>query len=126
MIGYSVEESFLGLFGLTMPYDSRMQYGFDYYLMLENDTSRVIEGKEVEVEEEVLTILNDEPDLYDHFPQFHYEFVRDGDEIRWKTSEELIDELICLNDDSKDDLYLELIQRANVRERRLEKEAKII
>lgn len=126
MIGYSVEESFLGLFGLTMPYDSRMQYGFDYYLMLENDTSRVIEGKEVEVEEEVLTILNDEPDLYDHFPQFHYEFVRDGDEIRWKTSEELIDELICLNADSKDDLYLELIQRANVRERRLEKEAKII
>lgn len=62
-------------------------------------------------QEEVLTILNDEFDLYDHFLQFRYEFVRDGDVIRWKAKQELIDERLCLGDDSKEYLYFELIQR---------------
>lgn len=124
--GYLIEERFLELFGLTMSDDSRMQQEVDCALWLYGDTSRVIEGREVEVEEEVLAILNDEPDLYNHFAQFRYEFVRDGHEIRWKTNQELIDEFLYFDDDSKDNLYIELIRRANARERRLHKETKII
>lgn len=73
-----------------------------------------------------MAILNNEPDLYDHFPQFRYEFVRDGDEIRWKTKQELVDEYLCFDDKSKDNLYIELIKRSNVRKQRLQKESKII
>lgn len=124
--GYVIEERFLGLFGLTMPDAFKKQQDVDCALWLDGDTSRAIEGEEVELEEEVLAILNNEPDLYNHFPQFRYEFVRDGDEIRWKTKQELVDEYLCFDDKSKDNLYMELIKRSNVRKQRLQKESKII
>ena len=81
----------------------------DCDLLVEADTMRVIDEKQVHLEDAVLTILKEEPSLYDKWSQFRYEFTKEGQEIRRKTTNELIDDYLNNKDDKKDNLYLALV-----------------
>lgn len=81
----------------------------DCDLLVEADTMRVIDEKQVHLEDAVLTILKEEPSLYDKWAQFRYEFTREGQEIRRKTTNELIDDYLNNKNDKKDNLYLAIV-----------------
>ena len=81
----------------------------DCDLLVEADTMRVIDEKQVHLEDAVLTILKEEPSLYDKWSQFRYEFTKEGQEIRRKTTSELIDDYLNNKNDKKDNLYLAIV-----------------
>lgn len=124
--GYFIEEQFLKSFGLVIPDDLKKQNCADYTLLITEDTSRTVDGEKVDLEDEVLSILNSEPDLYNHYLQFGYEFVKEENQIRFKTSQELIDDYLWCEDITKENLYIELIGRSRKREQRLQKDSKTI
>ena len=68
------------------------------------------------MEEEVLSLLNEEPELYDKWSQFRYEFVKDNNHIRFKTTSELADDYFYNKNSRKDNLYLELVTNSKNRE----------
>lgn len=94
----------------------KREYKADCALLTDHDTMRVIDDKKVCLEEEVLAALNEEPDLYDKWSQFHYEFVKDNNHIRFKTTSELADDYIYNKNSRKDKLYLELVTNSKKRE----------
>ena len=76
----------------------------------------LIDGKDVLLENQLLSILNENLDLYDKYPQLHYEFIKNQEEIRFKTKDELVDNYILNKDKTKDQLLLELVVRGKRRE----------
>lgn len=96
--------------------DKKREYAADYALLTNHDTMRVIDDKKVHLEEEVLSLLNEEPELYDKWPQFRYEFVKDNNHIRFKTTSELADDYFYNKNSRKDNLYLELATNSKNRE----------
>lgn len=118
--GYFVEENFLKLFGLDMTDDLKEQNYIDCVLLLSDDTSRIVEGENVELEDAVLTMLNSDPSLYNRYSQFSYEFVCEGDEVRFKTTQELTDDYLYNKGTVKEQLYIELIGRSKRREQQLQ------
>ena len=94
----------------------KKEYAADYALLTSCDTIRVIDDKKIHLEEEVLSVLNEEPDLYDRCPQFRYEFVKDNGHIRFKTTQELVDDYVYHDNSKKDNLYLELVVNSKNRE----------
>ena len=96
--------------------DKKREYAADYALLTNHDTMRVIDDKKVHLEEEVLSLLNEEPELYDKWSQFRYEFVKDNNHIRFKTTMELADDYFYNKNSRKDNLYLELATNSKNRE----------
>ena len=96
--------------------DKKREYAADYALLTNHDTMRVIDDKKVHLEEEVLSLLNEEPELYDKWSQFRYEFVKDNNHIRFKTTSELADDYFYNKNSRKDNLYLELATNSKNRE----------
>ena len=96
--------------------DKKREYAADYALLTSHDTMRVIDDKQVHLEEEVLSLLNEEPELYDKWSQFRYEFVKDNNHIRFKTTSELADDYFYNKNSRKDNLYLELATNSKNRE----------
>ena len=96
--------------------DKKREYAADYALLTNHDTIRVIDDKKVHLEEEVLSLLNEEPELYDKWSQFRYEFVKDNNHIRFKTTSELADDYFYNKNSRKDNLYLELVTNSKNRE----------
>ena len=96
--------------------DKKREYAADYALLTNHDTMRVIDDKKVHLEEEVLSLLNEEPELYDKWSQFRYEFVKDNNHIRFKTTSELADDYFYNKNSRKDNLYLELVTNSKNRE----------
>ena len=96
--------------------DKKREYAADYALLTNHDTMRVIDDKKIHLEEEVLSLLNEEPELYDKWSQFRYEFVKDNNHIRFKTTSELADDYFYNKNSRKDNLYLELVTNSKNRE----------
>lgn len=96
--------------------DKKREYAADYALLTNHDTMRVIDDKKVHLEEEVLSLLNEEPELYDKWSQFRYEFVKDNNHIRFKTTSELADDYFYNKNSRKDNFYLELATNSKNRE----------
>lgn len=96
--------------------DKKREYAADYALLTNHDTMRVIDDKKVHLEEEVLSLLNEEPELYDKWSQFRYEFVKDNNHIRFKTTSELADDYFYNKNSRKDNLYLELVTNSKKRD----------
>lgn len=96
--------------------DKKREYAADYALLTSHDTMRVIDDKKVHLEEEVLSLLNEEPELYDKWSQFRYEFVKDNNHIRFKTTMEFADDYLYNKNSRKDNLYLELATNSKNRE----------
>ena len=114
--GTFFEQQFLkNMFGV-LDQNIKREYEADYSLLIDHDTTRVIEDKKVRLEEEVLSVLNEELDLYDKWSQFHYEFVKEDNHIRWKTTKELADDYFNNKDSTKDNFYLELVTNSKKRE----------
>lgn len=100
--------------------DIKREYNADYALLTNHDTMRIIDNKKVHLEEEVLSILNQEPELYDKWSQFRYEFVKDNGHIRFKTTSELIDDCVYNTNSAKDNLYLALVANSKKRDMAME------
>lgn len=96
--------------------DKKREYAADYALLTSHDTMRVIDDKKVHLEEEVLSLLNEEPELYDKWSQFRYEFVKDNNHIRFKTTMEFADDYLYNKNSRKDNLYLELVTNSKKRD----------
>lgn len=96
--------------------DKKREYAADYALLTNHDTMRVIDDKKVHLEEEVLSLLNEEPELYDKWSQFRYEFVKDNNHIRFKTTMELADDYLYNKNSRKENLYLELVTNSKKRD----------
>ena len=96
--------------------DKKREYAADYALLTNHDTMRVIDDKKIHLEEEVLSLLNEEPELYDKWSQFRYEFVKDNNHIRFKTTSELADDYFYNKNSRKDNLYLELVTNSKNRD----------
>lgn len=96
--------------------DKKREYAADYALLTSHDTMRVIDDKQVHLEEEVLSLLNEEPELYDKWSQFRYEFVKDNNHIRFKTTMEFADDYLYNKNSRKDNLYLELVTNSKKRD----------
>lgn len=96
--------------------DKKREYAADYALLTNHDTMRVIDDKKVHLEEEVLSLLNEEPELYDKWSQFRYEFVKDNNHIRFKTTMELADDYFYNKNLNKENLYLELVTNSKKRD----------
>lgn len=118
--GAIIEQQFLKtMFGVSVESIKR-EYEADYALLTNHDTMRVIDDKKVHLEEEVLSSLNEDPELYDKWSQFHYEFVKDNGCIRFKTISELIDDCLYNSDSAKNNLYYALIDNSRKRDMAME------
>lgn len=117
MMGHRVEEQFLKMFGIKLPDDFSDGYNVDLDLLLKDDTSRIIDDTVTDLGDEVLSILNEEEELYNQYSQFHYEFVKENNQIRWKSKMELVHEYLDCNDSKKSNFYFELVGRAVQREK---------
>lgn len=105
--------------------DKKREYAADYALLTNHDTMRVIDDKKVHLEEEVLSLLNEEPELYDKWSQFRYEFVKDNNHIRFKTTMEFADDYLYNKNSRKDNLYLELVTNSKKRDVAMRKNQQI-
>lgn len=114
--GLLFEQHFRKMMFGALDESKKKEYAADYALLTNHDTMRVIDGKKVRVEEETLSLLNEKPQLYNKYSQFHYEFVKDNGHIRFKTTSELIDDYFNNKDSAKDNLYLELVKNSKNRE----------
>ncbi len=63
IFGYAVEEKFLNMYGYTLSSISKEKNNADMMLLAQEDTMRVIDGKEVLLENQLLSILNENLDL---------------------------------------------------------------
>ena len=91
--------------------------------VINNDLTRLdnplreIEGELVNINELFANFMKDKKDLFYKYPQLHYEFKEEEDQIVYKSKMELIDEMMFQNTNNNlDELYLTLIKNANDRE----------
>lgn len=116
---YYAATNFLESLGFKVLKDMASHYSGVIYNDVEkfDDSLRKIDGELVDINTLFASYIKDKKELFQSYPQLHYEFKEDNGSIVYKSKMELVSEFLT-ESDGKEELYLSLIKEADSREKK--------